>query len=262
MSALAANLRVLDALGRRSIKQTFRRTQFIAPIVVFPTLFLAINTGGAGRAVDIPGFPAVNGFLDFELAGAMMQATMLAGVGGGIALALDIEMGFMDRLVAAPISRFAMVLGRLTATAVVGALTAVWFLVGGLLFGATIEAGVPGALLVVVLVALAALAFGGFGAALALRSGRASTVQGIFPIVFVILFLSSAFFPRELLLEPAGTIADWNPMSLIVEGIREPVIADSVSGERLGKCLAGIAGVGALGMAMSAAALRARLRKG
>ena len=49
-------------------------------------------------------------------------------------------------------------------------------------------------------------------------------MQGIFPLVFVILFLSSAYFPRDLLLQPAETIADWNPMSLIAEGIREPIV--------------------------------------
>ena len=59
--------------------QAFRRPQFLAPILVFPSLFLAINTGGAGRAVDLPQFPEVNGFLDFQLAGAMLQSTMLAG---------------------------------------------------------------------------------------------------------------------------------------------------------------------------------------
>ena len=106
----------------RSVKQTFRRPQLMAPIIVFPTLLLAIQTGGAGRGVDLPGFPPVNSFLHFMLAGAMMQSTLLAGNSGGIALAVDIEMGFTDRLLAAPISRFAIVLGRLAGTAALGAL--------------------------------------------------------------------------------------------------------------------------------------------
>jgi ABC-2 type transport system permease protein len=258
---LRQDVRVIGALGRRSIKQTFRRPQFLAPILVFPSLFLAVNTGGAGSAIDIPGFPRVNGFLDFELAGAMLQATMLAGVSGGIALALDIEMGFVDRLVSAPIPRYAMVAGRLAATAVMGAFVAVWFLVGGLIFGARVEGGVPGALVVLAMTSLAALAFGSLGAALALRSGRASTTQGVFPLVFVILFLSSAFFPRNLLLQPAQSIADWNPMSFIAEAIRDPIIS-GISLDALAKGLLGVAVFGAIGAALSAAALRYRLRAG
>jgi ABC-2 type transport system permease protein len=258
---LAANLRVIAALGERSIKQTFRRPQLMAPILIFPSLLLAIQVGGAGRAVDLPGFPEVNGFLDFMLAGAMIQATLLAGNSGGIALALDIEAGFTDRLFAAPISRFAIVLGRLAGTAVLGALTAIWFLLIGVLFGATIEEGVTGALLMIVLVTFSAVAFGGIGAAIALKSGKASVVQGLFPLVFVILFLSSAFFPEQLLLEPARTVAEWNPLSFVVEAVRDPVIS-AFSTKALAEGIAALAVVAALGLGMSALALRSRLRTG
>ena len=255
------NLRVVEALGRRSVKQTFRRPQLLAPILIFPTLLLAVQVGGAGSAVNLPQFPPVNGFLDFMLAGAMIQATLLAGNTGGIALAVDIESGFTDRLLAAPISRFAMVLGRLAATAVLGVMTAIWFLAIGLIFGATIEEGVSGALLMILLVTGSALAFGAIGAAVALRSGSASVVQGLFPLVFVILFLSTAFFPDSLLLEPAKSIAEWNPLSFIVEGVREPVIS-VFSVDTFLQGVAGIALVGIVGLVLSALALRHRLRVG
>ncbi len=258
---MATNLRVIAALGARSVKQTFRRPQLMAPIVVFPTLLLAIQVGGAGRGVDLHGFPPVDGFLDFILAGAMIQSTLLAGNSGGIALAVDIEMGFTDRLLAAPISRFAIVLGRLAGTAALGALAAIWFIAIGLVFGARIDEGVPGALMMIAFVVLSAIAFGGLGAAVALRTGRASVVQGLFPLVFVILFLSSAFFPANLMLEPAATVARYNPLSFIVEGIREPVIS-SLSLEAFAKALASIALVGVISIGLSAMALRRRLRTG
>jgi ABC-2 type transport system permease protein len=252
---------VIAALGERSIKQTFRRPQLMAPLIIFPTLLLAIQVGGAGRAVDLEGFPQVNGFLDFMLAGAMIQSTLLAGNSGGIALALDIESGFTDRLFAAPISRFAIVLGRLAGTAVLGALTAVWFLAIGLIFGARIEEGVPGALMMIFLVTCSAVAFGGIGSAIALKSGKASVVQGLFPLVFVILFLSTAFFPEQLLLEPARSVAAWNPLSFVVEAVRDPVIS-AFSTKLFLEGLLAVSLVGALGLVMSALALRSRLRTG
>jgi ABC-2 type transport system permease protein len=250
---------VVAALAQRSIRQTFRRPQFIAPILLMPTLFLAINTGGAHSATTLPGFPDVRGLLDFELAGAMMQSAMLAGVSGGIALAIDIEIGFTDRLLAAPIPRPAIVLGRLGATAVMGLLLAAWFLALGLVFGAQVQAGIAGVLLIAVLVPLAALAFGSVGTALALWAGRASVVQGIFPLVFVVVFMSSAFFPRELLSEPASSIADYNPMSFIAEAVRDPIIGSITATEAL-KGLLGIAIVAAIGTVLSSVALRHRLR--
>ncbi len=261
MSALATNARVVKALGLRSIRQTFRRPQLIAPIIVFPTLLLAIQTGGAGGAVELPGFPQVQSFLQFMLAGAMMQSLMLAGNSGGIALAVDIEMGFTDRLFAAPIPRFAIVLGRLAGTAALGLFAALWFLAIGLAFGAEIESGVPGALLAILLVTAAAMAVGGIGAAIALRTGSASVVQGLFPLVLVVLFVSSAFFPVELMIEPAKTIAEYNPLSLVVEGIREPIISEIDVADTLYAVLA-ILGIVVFGLLLSARALRHRLRVG
>jgi ABC-2 type transport system permease protein len=261
VSPPAANLRVIAALGARSVRQTFRRPQLVAPILIFPTLLLAIQTGGAGRAVDLAGFPEVEGFLDFMLAGSIIQSTLLAGNSGAIALAVDIEMGFTDRLLAAPISRFAIVLGRLAGTAALGALAAVWFIAIGMIFGASIHEGILGALLVIAFGALSAVAFGGIGAAIALRTGKASVVQGLFPLVFVILFLSSAFFPANLILEPAGSVAEYNPLSFIVEGIREPVIS-TLSAEAFWEAVGAIVFVGAISIGLSALALRRRLRTG
>jgi ABC-type multidrug transport system permease subunit len=261
LASLRVNARVVAALGARSVKQTFRRPQLFAPIIIFPTLLLAIQTGGAGRGVELEGFPQVNGFLDFMLAGSMVQACLLAGNTGGIALAVDLEMGFTDRLFAAPISRFAIVVGRLAATAALGAVTAVWFIAIGLIFGAEFEEGIPGMLLMVVLVSASAAAFGGIGAAIALRTGTASVVQGLFPLVFVILFLSNAFFPANLMLEPAATVAEYNPLSFIVDGIREPVIS-SLTLESFAEAVGAIALVGVVSIGLSALALRRRLRVG
>lgn len=254
-------LRVIAALGGRSVKQTFRRPQLMAPLIIFPTLLLAIQTGGAGRAVDLPEFPPVQSFLAFMLAGAMVQSTLLAGNSGGIALAVDIEMGFTDRLLAAPIPRYAMVAGRLAGTAALGLFTAIWFLVIGVIFGVSFTEGPVGVLTMIALVVASAVAFGSIGAAIALRSGSASVVQGMFPLVFVVLFLSTAFFPQDLLLEPAKTIAEYNPLSFIVNAVRDPLVF-SFSTQDMLKGLLGLGIIGVIGTATSALALRHRLRTG
>jgi ABC-2 type transport system permease protein len=259
--AIGTNARVAFVLTKRGLRQAFRRPQFLAPLVIFPSLMLAMNTGGAGRATELPGFPEVHGFLDFELAGAMMQSAMLAGVSGGIALAMDFEIGFIDRLFAAPISRYAVIAGRVLATAVMGFLTAIWFTIGGLIFGAHIEGGVLGVLAILLISSAAAAAFAGLASAIAIGAAKASVVQGIFPIVFVILFLSTAFFPEALLLEPAQTIAQLNPLSFIADGIRGTIIDDVDAGD-LGEAFGGIAIVGVIGFALSALTLRRRVAAG
>jgi len=255
-----ATARASLALARRALRNAFRRPQFLAPLVVFPSLFLAVNVGGLERTTELPGFEEVNGFLDFQLAAAITQSTLLGGVTAGIATALEIEGGFFDRLVASPIPRVALVFGRLIATAVLAVLQVVWFLVVGLIFGAEIVGGVPGALLVVAIGACSGVAFGALGMLLAFRAKNASTVQGIFPLVFVILFVSSAFFPRHLLDPPADWLADYNPLSYIAEGMRDPIVG-AVSADTVLYGFAAAIGIAALGTLAAIGALRGRLRE-
>lgn len=252
--------RVTAALARRALRNTFRRPQFLAPLVVFPSLFLAVNVGGLGRSTQLAGFPHVHGFLDFQLAGAMTQSLLLGGVSSGIATALEIEGGFFERLVAAPIPRVAIVLGRLAASSVLAALQVIFFLTLGLIFGAQIQGGVLGAILVVGIGTLAGSGFGAIGVMLALRARNASTVQGIFPLVFVVLFVSSAFFPRNLLSSPVDSLALYNPLSYVADGMRNPIIS-SISASAVLEGFAAAAGIAVVAIGLSVLALRGRLRE-
>lgn len=252
--------RTVVALARRALRTTLRRPQFIAPLFVFPSLFLAVNVGGLHRTTTLAGFPRVHGFLDFQLAGAMTQSLMLAGVSAGIATALEIEGGFFDRLVASPIPRVAIVLGRLTATSTVALGVVAYFLTLGLLFGAHVEGGVLGVLVVAGIAAVAGTGFGGLGIFIALRARNASTVQGIFPLVFVVLFVSSAFFPRGLLSSPADAFAAYNPLSYVADGMRNPIIG-SIALRPVLQGLAAAAGIAVVSVALSVWALLGRLRE-
>jgi ABC-2 type transport system permease protein len=247
------------ALARRSLMGALRRPQFLAPLVVFPSLFLAINTGGLHRTTGLPGFPHVGGFLDFQLAAAITQSLLLGGVAQGIGTALEIEGGFFDRLVASPIPRVSIVLGRVLAGSAIAAGQVAWFLALGLIFGASIAGGVAGVVVVLAIGILAGTGFAALGVVLALRARNASTVQGIFPLVFVVLFVSSAFFPRHLLSHPADWVAAYNPLSYIADGMRNPIIS-SVSATPVLEGLAAAAGLTAAFVALAVMSLRGRLR--
>ena len=252
--------RVVVALASRALRNAFRKPQFLAPLVLFPSLFLAVNVGGLHSTTALPGFPEVRGFLDFQLAGAITQSLLLGGVSIGIATALEIEGGFFDRLVAAPISRSAIVLGRLLAGAVIAAAQVTYFLILGFLFGAEVAGGFVGVLCVYAIGIVAGTGFGAIGQAIALRARSASTVQGIFPLVFVILFISDAFFPRNLLSSPSDTIAKYNPLSYIADGMRHPII-DDVSLRSLLEGVGAAAGVVLVAGGLAVLALRGRLRE-
>ncbi len=248
------------ALARRALRNSLRKPQLLAPMIVFPGAMLAVNVGGLSRTTALPGFPHVHGFLDFQLAAAIMQSLMLGGVQVGIAVALEIEGGFFDRLAAAPIPRASIVFGRLLAGTAIAVAQVLSFLALGLAFGAQIRGGVSGFMLVLAIGALAGAGFGAIGMTLALHAKNASTVQGIFPIVFVVLFISSAFFPRRLLSSPADAIAAYNPLSYIADGMRNPIIA-SISTPAVLEGLLAAGSIALVASAMSVLALRGRLRE-
>jgi ABC-2 type transport system permease protein len=253
-------IRPVLALTARTLRNTGRRPQFAAPLVIFPSLFLAVNVGGLSRSTELPGFPPVAGFLDFQLAGAMTQSLLLGGVATGISVALEMEGGFFDRLVVAPIPRTAIVFGRLAAAGVIAVGQVLWFIALGLIFGAHIVGGVPGVLLMLLIGAIAGTGFGAIGVMIALRARNASTVQGIFPLVFVVLFVSSAWFPQGLLQSPADTIAEYNPLSYVAAGLREPVISGvtaSAALEGIGAAL----GIAVVMTVLCVLSLRSRLRE-
>lgn len=254
-------LRPTLALMRRALRNAFRRPQFLAPLVIFPSMFLAVNVGGLEQATRLPGFEqGGDGMLDFQLAAAITQSILLGGVGAGIAVGLEIQLGFFDRLVAAPIPRVAIVVGRMGATAVLSMLQVLYFLALGLVFGAEIDAGVPGALLIVLIGVVAGIGFGAIGQALAFVAKDPSIVQGIFPLVFVVLFVSSAFFPIGLLDAPASWVAEYNPLSYIAEGMRNPIV-EPIDAVTVLEGLAAAAGVTAVAVSLAVLALRGRLRE-
>ena len=80
--------------------------------------------------------------------------------------------------------------------------------------------------------------------------------------MFVILFLSTAFFPENLLLEPARSVAEWNPLSFIVDGIRDLGDLDLLGAATSSRASRRWRSIGLFGFGLSAAAMRGRLRRG
>ncbi|MBW3652322.1 MAG: ABC transporter permease [Actinobacteria bacterium] len=245
-------------LAGRAIRRILRNpAQLVFPIV-FPLVLLAVNTSGLDAATQLPGFPTAS-YLDFALAIPFMQGALFAALNGGQDLARDIQDGFLDRLAMTPISGAALLAGQLGGALFMGVVSAVLYLVVGLAFGAGIASGVAGAVVLLSLAIAISFAFGCFGTFVALRAGTGEAVQGFFPLFFVLLFLSSAFFPRELIeQEWFRVVATYNPVSYMVEGIRSLVIT-GWDGEALARAFAISAVATVVFLALSARALRTRL---
>jgi ABC-2 type transport system permease protein len=211
-------------LGRRALVRILRQPgQLIFPFV-FPLVLFAVNASGLDAATAIPGFP-VDDYRDFALAVPFMQGALFVAVNAGTDLARDIESGFLDRLRLTPMRAPALLAGQLGGVIVVGILQAIVFLLVGLAIGVHFASGPGGVFLLLALSVLIGFAFAGLGALLALRFESAEAVQGFFPLMFVLLFLSSSSMPRNLIeIHWFQTVATWNPVSYMIEGIRSLII--------------------------------------
>jgi ABC-2 type transport system permease protein len=212
------------ALSYRAILGVVRQPQVWIPSMFFPLFFAALNTAALGRSTSLPGFPAADSFLDFMLPATLVQGVLFGGVSASSEVAQDIESGFFERLIAAPTSRVSILLGRLAGAAFLGSLQATLFLAIFTIFGVEVKAGIAGMIWLILVGALMALSIGSIGAAMALRTGSVEAVQGAFPLVFITLFISSAFFPTQLMHGWFKAAAQANPFSSMINGLRHLVL--------------------------------------
>jgi ABC-2 type transport system permease protein len=245
-------------IARRSFVRTLRQPAQLVPALVFPLFLLAVNAGGLDATTAIPGFPT-DSYLTFALAVPFVQGAIFAVMNGGTDLARDIETGFLSRMALTPLPGWALIAGQLAGVVLVGALQAVVYLGVGLAAGAEFAAGPAGVALLLALSVVMAFAFGCMGMLAALRFGNSEAVQGLFPVFFVVLFISSMALPRDLIeTDWFQTAATWNPVSYLIEGIRSLFI-DGIDWEALGLAFGIAGGLTAVFLALAAAALRSRL---
>jgi ABC-2 type transport system permease protein len=245
-------------MARRSILQTLRQPAMVIPPVVFPLLLVSINAAGLSAATRIPGFPA-DSYWDFAIAVPFIQGSLFAAINAGTAMARDVETGFIKRLAMTPMHRMALLIGQLIGVMTVAFVSAFIYIAAGFVAGMDFKAGALGIPAIILLGTLVALAFAGIGAYIGLRSGSGEAVQGIFPLLFVFLFLSSVNLPRNLIEQDwFRTIATYNPVSYLVEGVRSLIITGwDAEALLLGFGIATLIAV--ISVSLAAGALRTRL---
>jgi ABC-2 type transport system permease protein len=214
----------IGAVARRSVTRVFRQRALLVFPLVFPLLLFAINGSALSAATRIPGFPTTS-YRDFALAITFIQGALFVAVSTGTDLARDIETGFFNRLALTPLKGAALLVGQLGGAFAVGCVQSVTYLLVGIATGVGIASGVGGALVLLALSVLIAFAFAGLGALLALRFGTGEAVQGVFPLLFVTVFLSSSNLPRNLIkVDWFREVATYNPVSYLIEGVRSLII--------------------------------------
>jgi ABC-2 type transport system permease protein len=248
----------VGVLARRSVVRTLRQPAQIVPALIFPLFLLAVNTGGLTAATKLPGFPT-HSYLTFALGFTFVQGALFATMGAGTDLARDVETGFLNRLALTPLHQAALLVGLLAGIVVLGLIQGVTYMIAGVVAGADFAAGAGGAAVILALSLLITLGFGAIGAMIALRTGNGEAVQGMFPLLFVALFLSSMALPRNLIDQDwFRTVATYNPVSYLIEGVRS-LLVTGWDAQALAMGFGVALAVAVLGLLGASAAMRTRL---
>ena len=212
------------ALARRSIIRTSRQPAAVVFPLIFPMLLLLVNSGGLKASTKLPGFPT-DSFLAFALAVPFIQGALFSTMNAGTDLAKDIQTGFLNRLSLTSMRGVALIAGQLAGVVILGLVQAAFYITVGLIVGVDFAAGALGILVLFGFAAVISISFGGLGVFLALRTGSGEAIQGLFPLLFVFLFLSSMNTPRNLIgVDWFRFVANANPVSYLIECVRSLII--------------------------------------
>lgn len=205
-------------LVKRALVQFPRIPSVLVFSMVPPIIqFLLFGSIFGNLPESIPTFPTDN-YYEY-LAPAIVFFTCVIGVmNAGIALTRDFHSGYFQKVLLAPVNRWSLLLGRLFADGVRVFLQAGLILLLALAFGARVETGLPGALLMLLMATLFSLfTVGVLVANVALKTKSDEAVQAIFPVFFILLFLTTAFLPKESISSDlVKTLIDLNPAEYVI----------------------------------------------
>ncbi len=210
-------------LSRRAVREVVRLPEATIPTLFIPLFFLAVNVGQVSLT-----FPSTTpflhgqGYVGFQLPVSLMFAVCTAT--SGLALVTEIDGGYFDKLLVAPIRRSSLIFGRLAADLVRGLAVSTLVLAVALALGAQMRSGVGGALVLIVLAALWGVAYAGIGMLVALRTRNVQATNASFLVFFPLLFLTPNFVPFERLTPLMRALARANPVSYVIEGLRSLVL--------------------------------------
>jgi ABC-2 type transport system permease protein len=248
----------LAAVARRAIRLTLRDKEAIIPGLMIPLFFLIVNIGSLQSFVE-GNLPSGFDFKGFQLPVAVIFA--VTGISRAGSLVIDIQDGYLDRLLLTPVNRGTLLLGLMAADFLVVTVMTIPVIILGLLIGVSFTTGIAGMIVFTLIAATWGLAFTGFPYAIALKTGNPIAVNNAFLLFFPFAFLTTAYVPQEQMTGWLATAADYNPTTYLLAGMRS-LILEGWSTTAIAQAFLAIAIVGSISFTMAFVTLRGRVRRG
>src|SRR4051794_2286189 len=251
-----ANLEMIVALVRRAANELLRVPGAAIPGVLAPTIFFLGLTSVFGHLTLLPGFDS-SSYQSFLIPVSLLQGAGFTGAATGVNLARDIEQGWFDRLMLAPAPRSVILTGIVASAALRALMPATLLLIIGFALGVHFP-GAAGLALAAGLVMTLASAAACWGVIIALRFRTQQAAPLMQVGTFVAVLFTTAYAPAALLAGWLRTLADANPVTYVLEGVRQGFVGTVSWGDTWPALLA----VGGLLMFFGVFAIRGMRRTG
>jgi len=203
----------------------------VPEILVFstiqPVMFVLLFRYVFGNSISLsdPSIP----YVDYLMPGIIVQTALFGSAGTGIGLAEDLNKGLIERFRSLPMARSAVLAGRTMAEAVRNVAVLVLITGVGMAVGFRIHGGVPAYAAALALVLLFAFAFSWVVATVGLGAPSGEAAQAaIFPMLFPLVFASSAFVDTSFMPGWLRAFAEHQPVTVTVDAARHLVLGQPV----------------------------------
>jgi ABC-2 type transport system permease protein len=226
-------------LTARSTRALWRQPAFAVATLVQPIIWLLLFGALFRSVVELPGFAHGGGsYLEFITPGVVVMTALFSSAWAGTVYIEDMDRGVMDRMLASPVRRGAMMIGTLAYQSLTTVFQTLVIFIVAFLAGARFPGGITGVVVTILAAILISVIVASLSNALALLLRQQEALIGISQFVVLPLqFLSSAVMDTELSPEWVQTVARYNPVDWAVVASREALAATpdwGVVGSRAG----------------------------
>jgi len=208
----------------RQLRNLMREPIWIALMVIQPLIWLLLYGQLFSRVGALRG--GADSYVEFLAPGIICMNAFFGGSWSGMAMISDLDRHVIDRFLAAPASRFAIILSQVVRAGLIAVFQAVLLLVLGLALGVRVHGGLPGWLVVFAASALLAMAFAGFshGIALLVRK-EASMIAAANFVGLPLMFLSAILIPPRQMPHWIEQLSRFNPVNWGVQAARNAIVS-------------------------------------
>jgi ABC-2 type transport system permease protein len=242
----------------RNLRNSIRVPMLWAMSLIQPLIWLLLFGQLFKNIVNVPGFPTQN-YLAYLAPGVILMTSLFGATFSGMGTLVDIDLGYLDKMLVTPVNRNAIMLGRMGGDVVRILLQAIVIVIIALAMGVGFTTGFPGFLTAIVIVALMVIGFAGLSNIIALRIREHQLfIMVINFFTMPLMFMSSAMMPTQMMPSWLQTVAKYNPITYAADGIRSLMIT-GFDGVVLAKSFLVLGGIALVMMGIATILFRRRL---